>query len=465
MKTKLLLTISFLLITATLSAQQQMWAITEGGGTTSGGTIIRMNADGSGFSVAHNYACSMTSGCMPMGNLLYASDGNFYGTCFLGGQYASCTVDKFNPATGTYTDIYDFDITNGDFPRSGLVEAPNGKLYGVASSGGTSWAGVLYSLTLSGYAYVVEHSFTSATGMTPWGCPLLKNNVLYGLTTSGGSGGTGVIYSYDIATSVYSVLYNFTSVTGDDPRNSLIEAANGLFYGLTYSGGANNMGTIFSFNPANNAFTLLHSFSGANGSSPAGALMQATNGKLYGVTSMGGTNNAGVLFSYDISQSSYTKHYDFFGDTGKFPQGNLYQAPNGLLYGTTKNGGPLDKGALFTFDISTNAYTTILNFVGSNGANPTGGFILADLPVGMIPVSEESFAVYPNPVAFEIYFTFNNGDSKTVELVNAVGEVMFHLVISSTEMKVDASLLPKGIYFATVIDERNNTVTKKIVKM
>src|SRR5215510_5147826 len=123
---------------------------------------------------------------MPMGNLMQASNGQLYGDCHQGGKYYSCTVDCYDPITGTYYDIYDFDIINGDFPKSGLVEGNNGKLYGTASSGGPQ-GGVLYSIDLITNAYMVEHGFMAATGFSPYSCPILKNGVLYGVTSGGGS--------------------------------------------------------------------------------------------------------------------------------------------------------------------------------------------------------------------------------------------------------------------------------------
>src|ERR1041385_8602463 len=254
MKSKLLFALSCMMIAGTLYTNaQQIWAVTPQGGASSGGTIIKMNPDGTGFEVEFSYACSATSGCMPMGNLMQASNGQLYGTCYLGGQYASCTCDRFDPVTGTYYDIYDFDITNGDYPMSGMVEAHNGKLYGVASSGGTSWAGVLYSINMFTNAYTPEYSFNSTTGSTPWACPtLLNNGMLYGLTTGGGTYSNGVLYSYNIATNTYTAMHHFNSADGTAPHGGLFNASNGILYGMTSAGGANGHGTIFSFNPADN---------------------------------------------------------------------------------------------------------------------------------------------------------------------------------------------------------------------
>lgn len=465
MKTKLLFAFACIMIAGTLYVQaQQIWAVTPQGGASNGGTIIRMNPDGSGFNVEFSYQCSMSTGCMPMGNLLQASNGQLYGTCYLGGPYASCTVDRYDPVSGTYYMVYGFDITNGDFPMSGLIEGHNGKLYGAASAGGTSYMGVLYSIDMITEAYTPMYSFNSVDGSTPYGAPILRNGILYGLTTSGGSNNYGVLYGYNIATSTCTALHHFSSTDGASPKGSLIQASNGLFYGMS-SGGTSSLGTIFSYDPVNNIFTLLHTFDGSNGRDPEGTLMQAADGKLYGVTSGGGVNDVGVLFSYDITQNTYTKLYDFVVATGSNPTGDLHQSANGILYGSASNGGPTSNGALFSFDLSTNTYTDFLDFDGTNGARPAGGFVPVQVETGLAQIQSQAFSVYPNPANEEINISFVNQAHRTVSLHNVTGEVMFSAENYSALQNIDMSRLPKGIYFVEVKEDNGKILNQKIAKM
>ena len=44
--------------------------------------------------------------------------------------------------------------------------------------------------------------------------------------------------------------------------------------------------------------------------------MQASDGKLYGMTSNGGSSGNGVIFSFDPSSSTYTKLKDFDNTNG-----------------------------------------------------------------------------------------------------------------------------------------------------
>ena len=50
-----------------------------------------------------------------------------------------------------------------------------------------------------------------------------------------------------------------------------------------------------------------------------GSLIQASDEKLYGMTSLGGSSDYGVAFSYDPVTSTYTKLSDFNGDNGWYP--------------------------------------------------------------------------------------------------------------------------------------------------
>ena len=66
-----------------------------------------------------------------------------------------------------------------------------------------------------------------------------------------------------------------------------------VFYGVL----SFNDGSIFKINPDGTGFTKLHDFNGLNGSSPYGDLIIYSNA-FYGLTSIGGINSAGTIFSF-----------------------------------------------------------------------------------------------------------------------------------------------------------------------
>src|SRR5271154_712857 len=102
------------------------------------------------FKTLHNF--NNTDASLPWATLLQANDGNFYGTAYGGGNTAcplGCgTIFKITPQ-GKLT-AFDFDGTNGSDPIAGLVQAPNGDIYGVTTGGGANDAGTVFKFTPNG---------------------------------------------------------------------------------------------------------------------------------------------------------------------------------------------------------------------------------------------------------------------------------------------------------------------------
>src|ERR1700733_11432466 len=99
------------------------------------------------------------------------------------------------------------------------------------------------------------------------------------MVSKGGNAGVGAIFSYDPISFTYTKLRDFNSTNGSNPRGSLVQATDGKLYGMTYDGGSYNSGVIFSFDPVSSVYTKLMDFNGINGANPQGSLMQASNGK------------------------------------------------------------------------------------------------------------------------------------------------------------------------------------------
>lgn len=57
----------------------------------------------------------------------------------------------------------------------------------------------------------------------------------------------------------------------------------GRVFGATSQGGANNNGTLYEYNPTNNTLTKRRDFTTADGRFALAALVEADNGRLYGL--------------------------------------------------------------------------------------------------------------------------------------------------------------------------------------
>ena len=199
-------------------------------------------------------------------------------------------------------------------------------------------------------------------------------------TRNGGNDyGDGLIFSFDPSSSTYTIL-DFDNVIYTIPTGGLVQARDGKLYGMTtfsgflFSGGPNGYGGIFSYDLSSSTLTWLKGFDGTDGANPRGSLIQASDGKLYGMAG-GGNNGFGVIFSFDPSSSVYTKLKDFDNANGAYPAGNLMQASDGKLYGMTSGGGSSGLGVIFSFDPSASTYTKLQDYTGANGANPHSAFI------------------------------------------------------------------------------------------
>jgi uncharacterized repeat protein (TIGR03803 family) len=172
-------------------------------------------------------------------------------------------------------------------------------------------------------------------------------------------------------------LFSGISGTGDgaNPAAGLTLASDGNFYGTTQFGGTSGNGTVFKMNLAG-AVTILYSFAAddINGTSPQGALIQASDGNLYGTCYEGGTNNAGTVFR--ISTSGHlTKVYDFMtGSVGSHPLAGVIQASDGNLYGTASDGGGDVSGSIYQLTLGGVA-TLEASFGGAPGYSPVGALV------------------------------------------------------------------------------------------
>lgn len=150
-------------------------------------------------------------------------------------------------------------------------------------------------------------------------------------------------------------------------------------WGLTSGGGANSRGTIFSINPDGTGAKVNYSFvSGVTGGGyqPLGMLV-FNNNLLYGATNSGGANGYGVIFSFDTTTNTYSNIWNFTSATGSSPIGGLCTNSNGsLLYGVTNSGGTNGYGVIFSFDPSSNTYTDLYDMTSSGGYTCYGSLTL-----------------------------------------------------------------------------------------
>ena len=234
----------------------------------------------------------------------------------------------------------------------------------------------------------VLYNFSGADGSHSHTALTYHAGVLYGATASGGAFNAGAIFKLQQTTSglLETVLYSFTGgADGNGPFSDLIFDSGGNIYGDTSFGGTDGAGVVYKLTPAGTGYTesVVYSFTGgSDGGLPFqnGKLLLDPYGNLYGTASEGGANNAGLVFKLTPSSNSWTETvlYNFTGGAdGGAPNAALVRQGTSL-FGVTYAGGAWGNGTVFKLTPSKGGWaeTVLYSFAGgSDGANPEGGLV------------------------------------------------------------------------------------------
>jgi uncharacterized repeat protein (TIGR03803 family) len=297
------------------------------------------------------------------GVLAQGRDGNLYGTQVSGGANGRGTIFKMTPG-GVITSLHDFNVTDGYAPQGGVTLALDGNLYGTTAGGGANSAGTIFKITPAG-VHTILHDFVGASGGGfPHNPPVQgPDGKLYGTTLPGTNSS---IYQMTTA-GVYKILVNL----GFESDGPLTLGTDGRFYGVTTAGGTNNRGSVFAVTTAGLLKTL-YSFNDPTGAVPYGPILQSADGNFYGTASVGGTLGAGVVYKMTPA-GVYSVLHNFDNATranGITPTTGVVQGSDGWLYGVTSGGGASLSGVIFKIKTDGTLYAVIHSFDGAHGQTP-----------------------------------------------------------------------------------------------
>ncbi len=155
-----------------------------------------------------------------------------------------------------------------------------------------------------------------------------------------------------------TVLHSFSGSDGSNPQSGVVVGPDGVRYGATDGGGSLNFGAVFWLTPprwpgCSWTEATLYSFTGTTDGSHPGQLVLGETA-LYGVTDGYGSNPAGqgTVFSLTPPRrpgGSWTETtlYAFTGGSdGGIPYGGLAIGRDGALYGTAVYGGAFNGGTV-----------------------------------------------------------------------------------------------------------------------
>jgi uncharacterized protein (TIGR03437 family) len=247
--------------------------------------------------------------------------------------------------SGAMTILYNFcsqtSCPDGEFPLAGLVQGSDGNFYGTTVNGGVAIQGSIQYL-----------HFGNIFKITPGG----------------------------VLTSLYAFCAQPNCADGSFPESGLIQASDGNFYGTTSATTtqAATFGTIFKITPGG-SLTTIYTFANTGPSGPSGALVQGSDGSLYGTTYSGSTTTSqGAVFKITLG-GTYTVLHTFSGvstagDDGSHPTpysalipapgGNFFGATSDTVYEITPTG---TVTTLHTFDLETEGFGAFGLVLGKDG--------------------------------------------------------------------------------------------------
>ena len=379
-----------------LGTDGDLYGTSESGGGQGAGTVFRITEQGV-LTTLYNFCptgfCS--DGRLPQGKLIQATDGNFYGSTYDGGNNQDCAdYDEYGCGTifqvtpdGELTNLHTFTNSDGAFPYDGLTEGINGELYGTASQGGANGGGGVFEISPQGN-FKLLYSFDACQGLCLPNPNLIQTDDgrFFGSAASGGSqqgGGIFIMTPKGAVTTRYNFCNKPGCADGSEPT-ALILGSDGNFYGMTAGFNfyvkcvAVGCTTLFRITPQG-ALTVLHRFP------PRivinGRLLQATDGKFYGTTTQGGQSYRGTVFSLDVGLDPFVKPVNTAGQVGSV-QGILGQGFTRTT-SVTFSGTP----ANFTVDSDTYLEATV-------PAGATTGYVEVTTPGGTLK-SDRQFRVLP----------------------------------------------------------------------
>jgi len=394
-----------------------IFGTTYNGGAYGYGSVYELTSNGSGGyteSVLYSF-CPVSPSCVDGQNPVFADvvfdiNGNLYGTTYLGGTSGNGVVFELSPpttgTTWTQTVLWSFAGTpDAANPVNGLIWDASGNLYGSAYNGGGGGNGAVWELSPNGSGGWTEQVAANVNSLFG-GLSIDSSGNIYGTEANSvvklvpnGSGGYDPVLIYQ---------FNPSDATteGQTPNGTPIVDSEGNVYGTTTKGGKDSDGAVYKliYNSSKQTYTekLIYSF-GANGTVPYAGVVADPSGNLYGTTTAGGKNDAGIVYelAYNSSKGTYAEKnlQTFIGENGAIPYAGLVYN-GGYVYGTTYQGGSNGEGTVFVVNpaakVTTTTCTSSLNpstegeavtLTGTVTPAPPNGEAIVFEPVGQAPMT------------------------------------------------------------------------------
>ncbi len=421
----------------------KLYGISERHGSKDSGTIWSYDFTNGSFTVEE--ILGYESGKSPLNGLSLDPSTNTFGfSCFQGTDRRG-TLNAFDPTNHSYQKVtnYNSSIVNQVFHKPFYH---NGKTYVMVqlASGAVGTLNTLYAIyeldTSTGNVTGTPIPITPTTDPTQYENTSVQGNIiqdgdmLYGASIQH-------LWKVDLTAQTCSTLCTFNTSTEGRSPVTITKSGNAI-HGVNDMGGANNQGTVFSFDLTNNTLTVVES-------TPTNIIYDGLvfkDSKLYTVKE-DKTSGTTAIASLDLSLGATT-----FSDAVLFsPTANGHEAGpilselDGVIYGVLNRGGTNDLGGLFSYDISAGLLSQVLSFDGTTGHYSYNSELLVtnnSLGIGD-PLSSTTIKVFPNPSTDGV-FNVNLSGPTEVTVYTSVGQKLLELQPTTNE--IDLSELNRGLY-------------------
>jgi len=263
-----------------------LYGTTATGGANDAGVVFKISKAGT-FKVLHHF-CSeagCADGSTPFAPLALGNDGKLYGTASAGGSSSAGTIFRITDA-GAFTVLHTLNgSSDGSEPMGGLMQASDGNFYGGTNTGTNNLAANLVRITPGGdFAVVAPLPFLgNIQGQLVQGA----NGKLYGNIQY------DALFDVSAPDGVQLLLSLDSQQDGDSPLAAgLIQGSDGNLWGTSAGEGFGNYGVIYAITP-DGSFVKNFAFNCSNGGGGESAAIQGSDGKLYGTTAGCGTDSKG----------------------------------------------------------------------------------------------------------------------------------------------------------------------------
>ncbi|MBS0659576.1 MAG: hypothetical protein JSR82_15140 [Verrucomicrobia bacterium] len=301
-------------------------------GTTES-TVFRLQPDGSGFVTLFDFPPPAFSNVLAEGGVTLHSNGSLYGFTARGGVSGRGMFYRLRPDGSDFQIMFEPPVnTESGHLRAPCFESDDGFIYGCVGEDGFGTQSFIWRIRPDGTGWQVLKRLNFNIRGTN-GVVQAPNGMLYGYTTANPD--DNCLFRIGRDGSGYEIIHRFPSLDGFPLSPiTLVRGADQRLYGLTDSNGANGRGTLFRVSPDGSNLTVLREFGAGpaaeQGSGPR-ALAASADGSIYGVVRQVGSVGGGI-FRYEIASGQFSWIQQQPAGQLADNAGILHSASDGLVY-------------------------------------------------------------------------------------------------------------------------------------